>query len=116
MNDIKKLYDLWVSSAVNDKDLIPELDSIKGDEEAILDRFYKNLEFGTAGLRGVIGAGTNRMNVYTVAQATQGLASLIHKEFISVFRNRKHLFSYFAIANILYIFVKFFNHFAFIIS
>ncbi|MBQ4572539.1 MAG: phospho-sugar mutase [Clostridia bacterium] len=81
MNDINKLYDLWISSAVADKDLIPELESIKGDEEAILDRFYKNLEFGTAGLRGVIGAGTNRMNVYTVNQATQGLADYLNESF-----------------------------------
>ncbi len=81
MNDINKLYDMWLSSAVADKDLIPELESIKGDEEAILDRFYKNLEFGTAGLRGVIGAGTNRMNVYTVNQATQGLADYLNESF-----------------------------------
>lgn len=81
MNDINKLYDLWLSSATADEDLIPELESVKGDEEAILDRFYKNLEFGTAGLRGVIGAGTNRMNVYTVNQATQGLANYLNEVF-----------------------------------
>ena len=81
MNDIKKLYDLWLTSAVADKDLIPELESVKDDEDAILDRFYKNLEFGTAGLRGVIGAGTNRMNVYTVNQATQGLADFLNESF-----------------------------------
>ncbi len=81
MNDINKLYDIWLSSATADKDLISELESIKGDEEAILDRFYKNLEFGTAGLRGVIGAGTNRMNVYTVNQATQGLADYLNESF-----------------------------------
>ena len=81
MNDISKLYDLWLSSATADEDLIPELEGIKGDEEAILDRFYKNLEFGTAGLRGVIGAGTNRMNVYTVNQATQGLADYLNEAF-----------------------------------
>lgn len=81
MNDINKLYDIWLSSATADADLIPELESIKGDEEAILDRFYKNLEFGTAGLRGVIGAGTNRMNVYTVNQATQGLADYLNETF-----------------------------------
>ena len=83
MNDINKLYDIWVSSATADADLIPELESIKGNEEAILDRFYKNLEFGTAGLRGVIGAGTNRMNVYTVNQATQGLADYLNESFES---------------------------------
>ena len=81
MNDINKLYDMWLSSATADADLIPELESIKGDNEAILDRFYKNLKFGTAGLRGVIGAGTNRMNVYTVNQATQGLADYLNEAF-----------------------------------
>ena len=81
MNDINSLYDKWIKSAVADKDLILELESIKGDNEAILDRFYKNLEFGTAGLRGVIGAGTNRMNVYTVNQATQGLADYLNANF-----------------------------------
>ncbi len=81
MNDIKKLYDLWLSSATADKDLIPELESVKDDEDGKLDRFYKNLEFGTAGLRGVIGAGTNRMNVYTVNQATQGLADYLNESF-----------------------------------
>lgn len=81
MNDINKLYEQWLSSATTDADLIPELESVKGDSEAILDRFYKNLEFGTAGLRGVIGAGTNRMNVYTVNQATQGLADYLNETF-----------------------------------
>lgn len=81
MNDINKLYEQWMISATADADLIPELESVKGDEEAILDRFYKNLEFGTAGLRGVIGAGTNRMNVYTVNQATQGLADYLNETF-----------------------------------
>ena len=81
MNDINKLYEQWLSSATADADLIPELESVKGDNEAILDRFYKNLEFGTAGLRGVIGAGTNRMNVYTVNQATQGLADYLNETF-----------------------------------
>ncbi len=81
MNDIKKLYEIWLSNATADKDLIPELESVKGDDDAILDRFYKNLEFGTAGLRGVIGAGTNRMNVYTVNQATQGLADYLNESF-----------------------------------
>lgn len=81
MNDIKSLYELWCEKATADSDLIPELESIAGDEDAILDRFYKNLEFGTAGLRGVIGAGTNRMNVYTVNQATQGLADYLNENF-----------------------------------
>lgn len=81
MNDIKKLYKIWLEKATADEDLIPELLSIKDDEEAILDRFYKDLEFGTAGLRGVLGAGTNRMNVYTVGRATQGLADYLNSSF-----------------------------------
>lgn len=81
VNDIKKLYEQWLNSATADEDLIPELKEINGDDDAILDRFYKNLEFGTAGLRGVIGAGTNRMNVYTVNQATQGLADYLNANF-----------------------------------
>lgn len=81
MNDIHALYELWASKAVNDPDLTAELREIAGNEEEILDRFYRNLEFGTAGLRGVIGAGTNRMNIYTVNQATQGLADYLNANF-----------------------------------
>ena len=81
MNDINSLYKLWREKAVLDPDLQEELASIDGKEEEILDRFYRNLEFGTGGLRGVIGAGTNRMNVYTVAQATQGLADYLNETF-----------------------------------
>lgn len=81
MNDIHMLYDLWCEKATADEDLLPELQSIQGNEDEILDRFYKNLEFGTAGLRGVIGAGTNRMNIYTVNQATQGLADYLNADF-----------------------------------
>ncbi len=77
MNNIKELYSLWCEKAT-DKAIADELAQIKGDDEAILDRFYRNLEFGTAGLRGVIGAGTNRMNIYTVARATQGFAEYIN--------------------------------------
>ncbi len=75
---IEKNYSQWLEKAVNDPDLIKELNEIKGNEELISDAFYKNLEFGTAGLRGVIGAGTNRMNVYTVGQASQGLAAYVN--------------------------------------
>ncbi len=78
MNDIHALYELWKKNATADPDLIAELASVAGSEDEILDRFYKNLEFGTGGLRGVIGAGTNRMNVYTVGQATQGLAAYLN--------------------------------------
>ncbi len=81
MNDIHALYKIWREKALLDKDLQDELLSIDGNEDEILDRFYKNLEFGTGGLRGVIGAGTNRMNVYTVAQATQGLADYLNETF-----------------------------------
>lgn len=81
MNDTKALYQLWKENAKDDEDLIRELEEIGSDDDAILDRFYRNLEFGTAGLRGVIGAGTNRMNVYTVNQATQGLADYLNSEF-----------------------------------
>ncbi len=81
MNDINSLYKIWSEKAVLDEDLIQELKSIEGKDDEILDRFYKNLEFGTGGLRGVIGAGTNRMNVYTVGQATQGLADYLKEAF-----------------------------------
>ena len=73
----KALYDIWCENATEDKDLLEELKAIQGDEEAIRDRFYTALKFGTAGLRGVIGAGTNRMNIYVVRQATQGLANYV---------------------------------------
>lgn len=75
--DIKKLYEDWCKNATDDKDLISELESIKNDENEIHERFYTSLQFGTAGLRGIIGAGTNRMNIYVVRQATQGLANYV---------------------------------------
>lgn len=78
---VKKLYKLWCEKAVDDADLIPELKSIEGNDSEIEDRFAISLKFGTAGLRGVIGAGTNRMNIYTVRQATQGLADYVNQEF-----------------------------------
>lgn len=74
----KDKYRLWCEKAVKDQDVIDELKSISGNEELISDAFYKDLEFGTGGLRGVIGAGTNRMNIYTVGQATQGLAEYVN--------------------------------------
>lgn len=76
--DIKKDYELWCEKATADPDLIPELLALKGNDEAINDCFYRELEFGTAGLRGVIGAGTNRMNVYTVGRASQGIADYVN--------------------------------------
>ena len=79
--DFMKLYNEWLENAVEDADLIAELESIKGNEEEIHERFYKSLTFGTAGLRGVLGAGTNRMNIYVVRQATQGLANYILQKY-----------------------------------
>lgn len=76
-----ELYDLWCANASDDSDLQTELEGIKGDSAAISDRFYRDLEFGTGGLRGVIGAGTNRMNIYTVRRATQGFANYLNQEF-----------------------------------
>lgn len=72
-----ELYSLWLKNATDDPDIVEELKSIDGKDEEIYDRFYRELEFGTAGLRGVIGAGTNRMNIYTVRRATQGLAQYV---------------------------------------
>ncbi len=72
-----KLYNEWCNCATEDKDLLEELKSVNGNDEEIYDRFYRTLEFGTAGLRGIIGAGTNRMNIYVVRQATQGLANYV---------------------------------------
>lgn len=79
--DIKRLYNEWLENAVEDKDLTAELESIKNNEDEIYDRFYTALKFGTAGLRGIIGAGTNRMNIYVVRQATQGLANYVLKKY-----------------------------------
>ncbi|MBO5726315.1 MAG: phospho-sugar mutase, partial [Clostridia bacterium] len=72
-----ELFNLWLNNATADADLINELKSITDKSDEISDRFYTELEFGTAGLRGVIGAGTNRMNVYTVGRATQALAGYV---------------------------------------
>ena len=72
-------FERWLSHDLDDKDLTEELLSVQDKPEEINDRFYQNLEFGTGGLRGVIGAGTNRMNVYTVRKATQGLANYLVK-------------------------------------
>ncbi|WP_177920987.1 phospho-sugar mutase [uncultured Eubacterium sp.] len=81
--DINALYNEWLEKADADPDLKVELENIKGNDDEILDRFYRSLEFGTAGLRGVIGAGTNRMNVYTVGRATQGLADYLNDNYDS---------------------------------
>ncbi len=76
MESLKK-YSEWLNSDIFDEDTKKELKQIESDEKEIEDRFYKDLEFGTGGLRGVMGAGTNRMNIYTVRKATQGLANYI---------------------------------------
>lgn len=76
----KETYNFWLTDAYFDAATKAELEAIKGDEKEIEDRFYRELEFGTGGLRGVIGAGTNRMNIYTVRKATQGLANYILKQ------------------------------------
>lgn len=77
MNREQNLYALWLENVQGDEALRRELSSIAEDAEAIRDRFYRDLAFGTAGLRGVLGAGTNRMNAYTVGRATQGLADYL---------------------------------------
>lgn len=87
---INEQYNLWCKRATLDPDLTEELKNMLGNEDAINDAFYKDLEFGTGGLRGVIGAGTNRMNVYTVGKATQGLAAYVN----SVTENGKVAIAY----------------------
>ena len=76
----RDIYELWCEK-VTDTELAAELAAMAGDEKAIEDAFYTELSFGTAGLRGIIGAGTNRMNIYTVAKATQGLADYLNKKY-----------------------------------
>lgn len=78
--DCNALYEKWMSVKLEDDDLTKELESIRGKDEEIFDRFYRDLEFGTAGLRGVIGAGTNRMNIYVIRRATQGLANYLNAQ------------------------------------
>lgn len=78
MNKIELLYELWTARATADNDLVKELISMKNDENLKSEAFYKDLEFGTAGLRGIIGAGTNRLNIYTIGKASQGLAAYVN--------------------------------------
>lgn len=77
--DYKEIYESWLANPYFDEETKAELKAIADDDNEIKERFYQELEFGTAGLRGVIGAGTNRMNIYTVRKATQGLANYIIK-------------------------------------
>ena len=79
---IMETYERWKREATADPDLIDELQRIDGQEAEISDRFYRELDFGTAGLRGVIGAGDNRMNIYTVRKATQGLADYLRNKYM----------------------------------
>ena len=76
MDHCKELYARWLAQPALDDAVRQELAGIADDDAAITDRFYRDLEFGTGGLRGVIGAGTNRMNLYTVRKATQGAGGL----------------------------------------
>ena len=89
---IETEYLRWIQNATEDKDLINELKNMTDEQKE--DSFYRNLEFGTGGLRGVIGAGTNRMNIYTVAKASQGIANYLNKYF------GKHFFLLILSANI----------------
>ena len=91
MKNYLEKYNKWINSSFIDKDTKEELLKIKDDEKEIEDRFYKDLEFGTAGLRGVVGNGTNRMNKYTVGKASQGLANYILKNNIT---NKPVIISY----------------------
>ena len=76
----RETYESWLNNPYFDEATRAELQAIAGNEKEMEERFYMDLEFGTAGLRGVIGAGTNRMNIYTVRKATQGLANWEHRQ------------------------------------
>ena len=78
--DAKKMYKQWCEDPFFDQETKEELYGIRDDEKEIQERFYRELEFGTGGLRGILGAGTNRMNRYTVRKATQGLANYIIRQ------------------------------------
>ena len=79
--DIMTAYKKWLENAKEDEDIVSELEAIGGQDNEIYERFYTELKFGTAGLRGIIGAGSNRMNIYTVRKATQGLANYLNKTY-----------------------------------
>lgn len=81
MNDINAFYKLWCEKACDDAEVTAELEAMKNNEKCIKDAFYRDLTFGTGGLRGVMGAGTNRMNIYTVSKASQGLADYLNMHF-----------------------------------
>ena len=75
----RETYEQWLKDFADDQSLVNELTAIAGDEKEVEDRFYRGLEFGTAGMRGVLGFGTNRMNVYNVRRATKALAKFVEK-------------------------------------
>ena len=77
--EIQERYEQWVRETRDNAELSAELAAIRGKDAEIEDRFYRELEFGTAGLRGILGAGTNRMNVYTVGRATQGYCDYLRE-------------------------------------
>ena len=81
MRDITSIYNYWLANATEDPDLVEELKQIKDDPTLIEDAFYRELEFGTGGLRGIIGAGTNRMNIYVIRKASQGLANYLKNHY-----------------------------------
>ena len=101
MEDYKEIYNQWLENPYFDETTKDELKAIKDDENEIKERFYMDLEFGTAGLRGIIGAGTNRMNIYVVRRATQGLANYIAKvdkksQGVAIAYDSRHMSSEFA--------------------
>ncbi|MBR5225263.1 MAG: phospho-sugar mutase, partial [Clostridia bacterium] len=76
----REQYEAWLRDFANDEATVAELKALEGDEKEIEDRFYTELSFGTAGMRGVLGAGTNRMNLYNVRRATKGFADYINSQ------------------------------------
>ena len=80
MTELEK-YNLWLQQKDMDKEVLSQLEAMKGNDNEIFESFYKELEFGTAGLRGILGAGTNRMNIYTVGKATEGFAKYLKENF-----------------------------------
>ena len=79
-SEVLSRWNKWNQEVLEDPDLIDELKSIQQNDRELEDHFYRNLEFGTGGLRGIIGVGTNRMNIYTVGKATQGYANYLNQK------------------------------------
>ena len=82
LQQVKQRAKIWLDGNFDDETKARIADMMKNDEDELIDAFYRDLEFGTGGLRGIMGVGTNRMNIYTVGMATQGLCNYIKKEFI----------------------------------